>query len=380
MHISSLLSVAATVWWGLTLIVHTVALIAVFIQPRIRQRAASRQDKAPVSVVIPIKNMDPDLKTAFVSVFSQSYPRFEVLITAAEEASLAIDVGQRIASQFPHIESRFLLGNKHAMLNPKISNVAPAIIAAKHGLILIKDASVRLAQDQLEDLVRNLTTDTGMVCAVPIGTRPETFCAEIECAMMNAHQAPLLMAGSILHLDIGFGKVMLFDRRNFDRVDGIAAMAPKVGDDHALAKALSRIGLPTVLSGRVIEQTLGHRTLREVWDRQLRWMVIRRNEEALAFFAEPFFCAGFATLAAAAAAPTLGTAWWVAATATLAFWLTSETVVVAMRRWGWSRRFLLAGVCRELLIIGLWMSAWLTRKVQWAGISLDVDKLRIDAT
>ena len=373
MDILSLVGVTATVWWCLTLTFHTTALIAVFVQPVIRKRAVQCDDRPAVSVIIPIKNMEPDLEEAFASVYSQSYPRFEVLITAAEEDSWAIDAGRKVASRFPHIVSLFLLGNKRITLNPKVSNVAPAIIAAKCSVILIKDAGVHLADGQLGELVRSLTVGTGMVCAVPIGARPETFWAEIECAVMNNYQAPLLMAGSILQLDIGFGKVMLFNRRDLDSVDGISTMAAKIGDDHALAKALAQVGLRTVFAASVIKQPLGRRTLREVWDRQLRWMVIRRDEEPLAFLAEPFLGAGFSTLAGAAAATSLDAAWWVVAASTLVFWLTTETVVVASQGWSWSWRFLLTGLCRELLIIALWGRALFTRKVRWAGQPFDIN-------
>jgi ceramide glucosyltransferase len=373
MNVFSLVSILATAWCGLTLAIHGIVMIAVFVHPALRRRAATRSDQPAVSIVIPVRNMEPEIEEAFASVFSQLYPQFEVIIAAAEEASPAIDVARRVASRFPHIASRFMLGNKRFTLNPKVSNVAPAIAAAEHDLILIKDANIRLADGQLSDLVRELAAGTGIVCALPIGVRPETFFAEVECAMINGRATPFFMAGSMLHLAIGWGKVMLFDRRDYNRVGGVEVMAPTFGDDHALVRALAGIGLRVVYSAGVVRQLVGRRTLREVWDRQLRWMVIRRDYAALAFFAEPFFSAGFATLAGAAAGSTLGIVWWKAAAATLGFWLMSETIVVAARGWSWSWRFPLIGICCELLIIGLWARAWSARKVLWAGESFDVD-------
>ena len=368
----SFLGIAAAAWWILALIVQTAVLIAVFVHPVLRRRAANRGDQPAVSIVIPVRNMEPALEAAFVSAFSQFYPQFEVIITAAENESPVIDVARQVAARFPQIPSRLLLGNERFTLNPKVSNLAPAIAGAAHDLILIKDANIWLAHDQLSELLRNLTAGVGMACALPIGVLPETFAAEIECAVINGRATPTFMAGSILHLNIGWGKVMLFDRRHFNQVDGVAVMAPSLGDDHALVKALARISLRTVYSAGVVRQVVGRRTLREVWDRQLRWMVNRRNDAALAFLVEPFFSAGFATLAGAAAGPTLGIAWWQLAVATLAFWLASETVIVAGQGWGWSWRLPLAGICREFLMIGVWARAWFTRKVRWAGVPIDL--------
>jgi ceramide glucosyltransferase len=368
----SLVGIVATAWWALAVTARAAAVGATFIQPVIRSRLAVRGDQPAVSVVIPVVRMEPEVDAAFASVFSQAYPQFEVLITAAETDSDVIDTARRVAARYPHVLARFLLSNQRFTLNPKVSNLAPAIAAAAHDLILIKDANIWLAEGQLAELVRNLTPGTGMVCAVPIGVRPESFSAEIECAIMNAHAAPYLMGASVLGLDVGFGKVMLFDRPNFNRGDGIAVMAPTFGDDHALAKALARMGLRTVFSAGVIRQAMGRRTLREVWDRQLRWMVIRREEHAFSFIGEPFFSALFATLSGALAAPALGTAWWAVGAATLAFWLASDALVVLGRGWGWSWRFPLAGLCREALIIGLWLRAWASREVRWTGRPFDL--------
>lgn len=367
MGVITILGIAATIWWACVLLARAGAVIATFAQPSVRRRAAVRGDRPPVSVVIPVARMEPEVDAAFASVFSQAYPRFEVLITAADEGSPVIDAARDAANRFPDIPTHLLVGNERFTLNPKISNLAPAIAGAAHDLILVKDASVSLLDGQLLELVRNLTPGTGMVCAVPIGVRPESFAADIECAMTNAHAATWLMGASLLNLDVGFGKVMLFDRRDFERVDGIRVMASTFGDDQALAKALARVGLRTVFAGSVVRQVIGRRTLREVWDRQLRWMVIRREEAPLIFVIEPFVSAAFVTLAGALAGPTLGVAGWAIAAATLVSWLASETVVVLARGWGWSWRSPLAAVVRELLIPSLWLRAWSTRRVSWAG-------------
>ena len=368
----SITVIAATAWWALVWIVRAATVVATFLNPLVRRRAAVRTDRPAVSVVIPVSRMEPDVDAAFASVFSQAYPRLEVLISSAEEESEVIEAGRAVARRFPDVPARYLLGNERTTLNPKISNVGPAIRAAANDLVLVKDSSAWLADGQLAELVRNLTPGTGMVCAVPIGMRPGTFYAEIGCAMTNAHAAPWLLAGSLLRLDIGLGKVMLFDRRDWERVDGMGVMASSFGDDHALAKALARVRLRTVLSGGVVRQVIGRRTLREVWDRQLRWMVIRRDESPFAFLAEPFFSAGFATLAAALAGPALGMAGWAMASATMALWLASDMLVVVAHGWGWSWRFPLACICREPMLVGLWLRTWSSRKVSWAGRRYDL--------
>jgi ceramide glucosyltransferase len=186
----------------------------------------------------------------------------------------------------------------------------------------------------------------------------------------------MMFGASMLATNICIGKVMLFDRRDFHRAGGIDVIARSFGDDHELAKALARIGLRTVYGADVIRQPLGRRSLREVCDRQQRWMVIRRMEEPLAFAAEPFTCCLFGALAGATGAQLLALPPWLIAAATVAGWLALESLVVAAKGWGWSWRFPLAGLCRELMIPVLWSRAMFARRVRWAGLPFEVPRDR----
>ena len=368
------LALVGAAWWAASCAVRIGALAAAFIQPRTRRRRATRRDQPPVSIIIPVRRLEPEAAAAFASAYAQVYPRLEVLTTAEEAASPILDLARDVASQFPQIKSRLLNQNVRFTPNPKVSNLAPAIAAARHDLVLIKDSNIRLGGSQLAELVRNLTPGVGLVCAVPIAIEPAGFSAEIECAFLNGHSAPLMYGASLLGLNVGFGKVMLFDRRDFYAAGGIDSIARSFGDDHALAKALARIGLRTVYAGSAVRQVLGRRSLWEVYDRQLRWMVIRRMEEPLAFFLEPFICCAFTALAGAAGSQLFAVPWWLISAATLFGWLSLESFVVAAKGWGWSWRFPLACLCREVIILALWLKTWFTRQVRWAGLTFEVPR------
>jgi ceramide glucosyltransferase len=380
MDLSVALAVTGAAWWGLTCAVRIGSHAAAFIEPWRRERQATRRDQPPVSIIIPVRRLEADAAAAFASVYTQAFPRIEVITAAEETSSPALDLAHEIAQRFPQVDSRVLGGNPRFTPNPKVSNLAPAIAAARHDLVLVKDSNVQLDDAELAELVRNLTDGVGLVCAVPIASKPIGFAAEIEAAFLNGHQAPLMYAASMLATNICIGKVMLFDRRDFRRAGGIEVIANSFGDDHELAKALARIGLRTVYGAGVIRQPLGRRSLREVADRQERWMVIRRMEEPLAFAAEPFTGCLFAALAGAAGAGLLALPAWLVAAVTVAGWLALESLVVAAKGWGWSWRFPLAGLCRELLIPVLWARAMFARRVHWAGLPFEVPRERAGTT
>lgn len=358
---------AATVWWVALLLARAGAVSSVFLHPRIRSAAPTRSDQPPVSVVIPVAQAEVEMDEAFASVYSQDYPDFEVLITSAETDSAALDVARRVSQRYPAVSTSLMLGNERTTLNPKISNVAPALDEVAHDLVLLKDSNVHLPSGYVTSMVRSLAPGIGLVCAVTVGVRPRSFPADVECAMTNAHAAPWLLGGSLVDLDIGFGKAMLFHGHDLHRAGGVAVMASTFGDDHALAKALRRIGLRTVFAPGVVHRVMGERTMREVWDRQLRWMLIRRRESPLAFAVEPFVSAAGATLAAGLAGAGTGLHWKALALGTLGVWLAADALVVAARGWGWSWRFPVACLAREAVLVALWLRAWTAGTVGWAG-------------
>ena len=359
-------------YWVVSLTARLLTVASVFVHQHLRRTHMLRQDQPPVSVVIPVKQLEPDAGANASSVFRQSYPVFEVLVSAAEETSPAIEIHRKIAGQFPEIESRFLTGNPRFTLNPKVSNLGPAIVDARFDLILIKDSNIRLPADQLARLVQNLTPEVGLVCSIPIAISPRGFPAEIECIAMNAYGPPPLLASSIVRLGNCLGKVMLFRRQDFYRAGGVAAIASTFGDDSALGKKMARLGLRTVYTTTHVCQWIGRRSFQEVWDRQLRWMMIRHAEAPLAFYLEPFVGGAFTALISILGAPSVGAPWWFLAAATVVIWRVLDAIVLIGKGWGWSRLSLIAGLCWDMIVPIVWFCAWFARSVRWGGAEIKI--------
>lgn len=168
------------------------------------------------------------------------------------------------------------------------------------------------------------------------------------------------------------GKVMLFRRQDFYRAGGVAPLANTFGDDNVLGRGFARLGLRTQFTARHVRQSIGHRRLREVWDRQLRWMTIRRKEAPSAFFLEPFVGGAFTALAGGLGAPVLAVPWWLLPAATLVVWRCLDAIVLVGKGWGWSWRSPIAGICWDLMVPILWLRTWLARSVRWGGAEIKI--------
>jgi len=356
----------AVAWWIAAIGFLLLSIAAAFLQPFVQRRRARGRDLPRLSFVVPVKALDPGFRCAQQSLLAQSYPDAELLVSAAEEDSPALAAIRELIARYPKIPARILRSTGRFAASPKLNNLVEAFRQARHDVIFMKDSNTILAPGDVEAAVRQLTPDVGLVVAVPVATGAQNFAARVEQSIMNGAHARALLTASLFRREVGVGKFMLFRRSDLDRAGGVAALASTVGEDNAMGKALARLGLATVFSHRIVRQELGLRRLTDVYDRQMRWAVIRRDEERAAFIAEPLSFAFLAAIAAALAAPIAGIAPLTAAIATIVGWLAAETLLAIGKGWGLSLNAPIAFLCREMMLPCVWLNAWLTNRVVWA--------------
>ena len=149
-------------------------------------------------------------------------------------------------------------------------------------------------------------SNTGIVCAPPIGSRPESFGAEIECAFLNTYQARWQYAGESCGYGFAQGKTMLWRREILEAGGSIEALGAEIAEDAAATKLIRAQGFNAHLVDRPFQQPLGRRRLRDVWSRQLRWARLRRATFPFFFAPEILTTSLLTFIAAAVAAPEFG--------------------------------------------------------------------------
>ena len=110
------------------------------------------------------------------------------------------------------VPARLLIGDDRISANPKLNNVVKGWKAARHDWVIIADSNVLMPGDYIQRLLARWSPDTGIVCSPPIGSRPEFFAAEIECAFLNTYEARWQYAGDSSGYGFAQGKTMLWRR------------------------------------------------------------------------------------------------------------------------------------------------------------------------
>ena len=282
---------------GLALQTFSVGLAAYRCR-RATSRLAAPAGAPPVSLVQPLCGVEAFSKETLASVFALDYPEYELLFCLADPADPIAPLVRRAIVANPKVPARLLIGDDRVSGNPKLNNVVKGWKAARHPWVVIADSNVLAPPDYIQRLMARWRPDTGIVCAPPIGVRPETFAAEFECAFLNTYEARWQYAAEMLGFGFAQGKTMLWRRDVLEAGGGVEALGAEIAEDAAATKLVHRAGLRAHLVEPPFQQPLGARRWRDVWSRQVRWARLRRATFA-PYYAPELLASSLCTLIAA---------------------------------------------------------------------------------
>jgi ceramide glucosyltransferase len=330
-------------------------------------------DAPSVTIVQPLCGVEAFSRETLRSIFALDYPSYEIIFCLASEDDPITPLVQNAIAANPGRPARLLVGDDRISANPKLNNVVKGWKAAKHDWVIMADSNVLMPVDYIQRLLARWRPDTGIVCAPPIGSQPESFGAEIECAFLNTYQARWQYAGESCGYGFAQGKTMLWRREILEAGGSIEALAGEIAEDAAATKLIRAQGFNAHLVDRPFQQPLGRRHLRDIWSRQLRWARLRRATFPFFFAPEILTTSLFTFIAAAVAAPDLGMDPVVGFVLAAAFCYGAEAILAFVAGWPLSWRSPGAWLVRDVLLPFLWACGWSGRNVVWRGNAMDVD-------
>lgn len=326
--------------------------------------------KPPVTLLRPVCGSDPFDEETLRSSFTQTYPRYEVIFCAPDEADPSVALCRRLMAQYPQVPARLLTG-VDALTNPKLANLAKGWRVAAHDWVCMTDSNLLLPSDYLTTVTGSWTEGTGLVSCPPVGIRPADLGGHLECAFLNGNQARLQLAAARLGAGFAQGKTLFWSKPSLDAAGGIAALGRHLAEDVTATRITREQGLRVSLPPRPWGQPIGHRSLRAVWDRQLRWSRVRRDGFALLFLLEPLNGA-LLPVGLAVAAGVLAGASPLWPLTYLALWYGAEIALCHAARWPLGLRGVLAMPLRDALLPALWLATFLRRGIEWRGHAMAV--------
>jgi ceramide glucosyltransferase len=360
----------------LGILVFTLQLASVFAATwrcRARPRTLAVPDPAPaVSLVRPLCGIEAFSEETLRSTFELDYPDYEIVFCVQRSSDPVVPLVERMIAEHPQSHARLLIGEDPISSNPKLNNCVKGWNAARHDWIILADSNVLLPKDYIQTLLKPWDEKIGLVISMPIGSRPQGFWAEVECAILNTFEARWMFAGEILGIGFAQGKNMLWRRDFLEKAGGIAALAAELAEDAAGSKIVAAAGLKIGFVDMPFEQPLGARKALDIWSRQVRWARLRRVTFPGYFAPEPIAGAFVPLLLIGIAA--YGYDWnpipVVAAFAALLYG--AELILARSAGWFLNWASPIAFIVRDIGFPAMWITACLFDDFTWHGKAMSV--------
>jgi len=326
----------------------------------------------PVSLVRPLRGLETFSEETLRASFELDYPDYELLFCVQAPHDPIIPLVERLIAEYPAIPARLLIGDDYVSANPKLNNCVKGWDAAKHRHVVLADSNALPPRDYLQTMLAAFRDDTALVISMPIGSRPEGFWADVECAVLNTFQARWQYGAEAIGIGFAQGKNMMWRREVLDRAGGIRALAAEIAEDAASTKIIRAQGLKVRLVDMPFEQPLGRRTAREVYSRHVRWARLRRVTFPGYFVPEfmngsfvPVFLGAYAALQfEGGAALTAG--------AILASLYGGEMLLARICGWAFNWRLPFALLARDVMLPVMFLDACLFDDFVWHGNEMTV--------
>jgi ceramide glucosyltransferase len=249
-------------------------------------RAAHKGPYPPVSILKPMKGIDPEWRNNIASFVAQNYPEYEILLGFNDPHDEGIALAKDIAeSQAPKV--RLIVHEGRLGSNPKVANLHGLIEHARYPLLLISDSDIKVDRGYLKEIVGEYLSDekVGIVTCLSKITSASTVGAGLELLTTASDFIPsVLAANSLEGITFGLGPSMLLSRRELEQLGGLPAFADYLAEDYQIGNCLWKKEFRNILSNHLIENVLGRMRIGEYFVHQLRWARTYRACRPIGFF------------------------------------------------------------------------------------------------
>ena len=336
-----------------------------------QMRATSPQAGATagVSILKPVRGLDPRFYQAIRSHAEQDYPEFEILFGVADLSDPAVREIERLKDEFPGISLK-LVHCTGVAPNGKVAVLTDLERHAKFPLRLVNDSDIAVESTYLRRVLASLSDSrTGLVTCLYRASASH-WPGRWEAIGIATDFAPSVLVARFFGVkEFGLGSTLAFRKEQLEQIGGFASIAEYIADDYQLGKRISGLGLKVELSKVVVETSLSANSWSEVWHHQLRWARTIRVSRGGGYAGLPFTNASLWALVAMAAGW-----WWTAAALLGARLLMALIAGVGVLHCPLTARYWFLIPFRDLWGLGVWFAGLLGRDVVWRDRTLRLNR------
>ncbi len=358
-----LVGLGASTWYYLTMMYSAGEFMAR------REPLPPSDELPPMTVLKPLKGLDPELYENLASLCEQDYGEFQVICGVADAADPAVAVVRQLQAAYPHVDVELIVDARIYGTNYKISNLHNMYRHAKHDVIVLADSDIRVGRRCLRRLAARLRhPGVGLVTCSYRAVNKGGFSTLPETLFINTDFFGMIMvARKVERAQYAFGATIALRRAVLDEIGGFLPLANQLADDYQLGNRVAALGYELALSEDVVDTVVAVGTWQRLFQHQLRWARTYRICRPGGYFASILthgtlwavlnvLYNRFSPMSVAASLGVIGLRYLAAA-------VLSWRHLHANTRW---YELLLVGP-KDLLISTIWFLAFLGDTVWWSG-------------
>jgi ceramide glucosyltransferase len=323
----------------------------------------------PVSILKPVRGLDPDAYENFASFCKQDYPEYEIVFCVGTSDDPAMPAIEKLQEDFPNHSIRVLFGSGRVATNDKVAKLARLASEASFEYLVINDSDVRVRPDYLRSVVAPLADPRiGAVTCLYVSIGETSFIEDLQTVgMLSDFYAGLLVARQLDGVKFALGPTIATTRARLAGFGGYQAIENRPGDDLLVGRLIAEQGYEIELSRHTVETVSDYQSLKELVFKRLRWLVVMRHMRPAGHFGLLFTLGLPWSLAAIAVYPTLPVACgFLGAYLVLRVVMTWLVGIQGLKSRGiWAKLPLL--VVWDAFAFLVWTASFLRNSIRWRG-------------
>jgi ceramide glucosyltransferase len=347
------------------------AAIAFFSQPH----TIDPEFHPPITILKPICGVDRDAEENLASFCQQDYPEYQIIFAVRDRQDPAIVVIEKIIQQFPDVDIHLVVSDRIIGANLKVSNLANAVTAAKHEILLIADSDIRVGKDYLQRVIQPFQAEKVGVVTCLYRSLAQGWVTTLEALGTSTDFYPsVLVSNQMEGIKFALGSTILIRKQALEAIGGFEAVADYLADDFQLGYLPTQAGYKVVLSDYIVDHVLASSTLAQTIQRQIRWARCIRVSRPWGYVGLLFTYGTVTSLLLAIATGGSILGWTVLAITWLMRLLMGWLVAVKMLNDQVAKNYFWVIPVRDLFHFAIWCSGFVGSTIAWRGQRLKLIK------
>ncbi|BAZ30486.1 putative glycosyl transferase, group 2 family protein [Cylindrospermum sp. NIES-4074] len=225
-----------------------------------------------ITILKPLCGVDSHAEKNLASFCQQDYPEYQIIFGVRDRQDPSIEVVQKLIQRFPEVDIQLVVCDRLIGANLKVSNLANAVTAAKHDILLLADSDIHVETDYLQRVIQPLKDENVGVVTCLYRSLAEGWVATLEAMGTATDFHPGVLVSSQLEgVKFAFGSTIVIRQGVLAKIGGFSAIADYLADDFQLGYLPAQAGYKVVLSDYIVEHNLAISNPVDAIKRQIRW-------------------------------------------------------------------------------------------------------------